>query len=231
LSEYVIRIIGRLMPPLTVEYKDLLELPSFSITVDKEMVNAVPQSDLQLHADEAKKRLQEEISPLLLVLGTEVEKRPIALEITDVAYPTFGIATRDIACRANLRDAPPTKDDIHLKFRWAASDPTYCDLLDYYSKAQGASNPRPFGYNMVERLEKRFGSRDNACKALDIKRQELIPIADERSEYQDDRHAKHDVGKTPSQLPIAKRNDMLVLLRRIIVKYEENICTTPQEST
>src|SRR5204863_4178588 len=105
LSEYVIRILGRLRPPLTVEYQDI-KLPSFSITVDKEIISAVPHPGLQFYVDEAQERLQDEISPLLLVLGSEVEKHTITLEISDILYPNGGTATRDIMGRFNLRDAP-----------------------------------------------------------------------------------------------------------------------------
>jgi hypothetical protein len=119
--------------------------PSFSITVDKEIISAVPHPGLQFYADEAQEHLQVEISPLLLVLGAEVEKHTISLEVTDIIMPTVGTATRDIMCRANLRDASPTKDELLLKLQLASTDATYSDLLELYIEAQEASNPRPAG--------------------------------------------------------------------------------------
>ena len=130
LSEYIVRIVGRLSPPLTTDYGEFTEqLPSFSATIGKEKVSAVPHANIQLEAMVARERLQHEISPLLTVIGV-AEGRAISLVVTDVICPSFGTATRSIAARLVLRDAVPTIDEIHRKVHWATADPVYRDLLD-----------------------------------------------------------------------------------------------------
>src|SRR5713226_137971 len=166
LPQYVVRLIGRLSPPLTIDYADLTEkLPSFSVTVEKETVKAEPHTDIQLEANEARKRLQDEISPLLTVFGF-VEGRAISLTVTDIIYPNLRTATRSIPATVALSKPPPAKLEVHQKIRWATTDPIYRDLLDFYTEAIAAPNPRPVGFKMIERLEKKFGSRPKACLAL-----------------------------------------------------------------
>jgi hypothetical protein len=222
LSEYVVRLEGRLSPPLTIDCTDFTEnLPSFSVTVEKEMVKAEPHTNIQLEANEARERLQDEISPLLTVFGF-IEGRAISLMVTDIIYPNFGTATRSIAARLVLREQPPTKDEVLLKAAWATADPIYRDLLDFYTEAQAAPNPRPIGLKMIERLEKKFGNRNNACSALGIN--DLKPIVAYQSKYQGDRHADYDLGDIPARLSQVERGEVLMLLKRIIDEYENRIC-------
>ncbi len=220
MSEYIIRILGRLRPPLTVEYQDI-ELPSFTITVDKEIISAMPHPDLQFDADEAQERLQEEISPLLLVLGAKVEKHNIALEISDVLYPTVRTATRDVLCRANLRDAPPAKDELLLNAQWTKTDTTYRDLLELYIEAQEAPNPRPAGAKMKERLKVRFHGYLPALEQLGLQPDGFDFISKNQSQYKGDRHADFKIGEVPTQMEPSKRFEILTLLKDFILCYEK----------
>lgn len=222
MPNYVVRLEGRLSPPLTIDCTDFTEkLPGFSVTVEKEMLKAEPHTNIQLEANEARERLQDEISPLLTVFGF-IEGRAISLTVTDIIYPNFGAATRSIATRFVLREQPPTKDEVLLKAAWATADPIYRDLLDFYTEAQAAPNPRPTGSKMVERLEKKFGNRDKACSELGI--DDLTLIVANQSQYQGDRHAKYDVGEVPARLSQAERGEILNLLKHIIDEYEKRIC-------
>lgn len=224
MSEYVVRIVGRLSPPLTTDYGEFTEqLPSFSVIVEKEKVSAVPHANIQLEAMVARERLLHEISPLLTVIGGS-EGRAISLVVTDVIYPNFGTATRSIATRFVLREAVPTIDEMHRKVLCATADPIYRDLLDFYTEAQAAPNPRPVGYKIVERLEKKYGNRKKACSALDI--HDLKPIVANQSQYHGDRHAEYDVGDTPARISPDERGEVLALLKLIIDEYEKRVCTS-----
>ena len=218
------RIVGRLSPPLTTDYGEFTEqLPSFSVTVEKEKVSAVPHANIQLEAMVARERLQHEISPLLTVIGG-AEGRAISLVVTDVIYPNFGTATRSIAARFVLREAVPTIDEMHRRVLCATTDPIYRDLLDFYTEAQAAPNPRPVGYKIVERLEKKFGNRNKACSALGI--HDLKPIVANQSQYHGDHHAEYDVGDTPARISPDERGEVLALLKLIIDEYEKRVCTS-----
>jgi hypothetical protein len=225
LSEYIVRILGRLRPPLTVEYKDL-ELPSFFITVEKELVSAMPHSDIQLDADTARERLQDEISPLLVVLGAEVEKRTITLEITDIIYPTVGTATRDIACMVKVGEPPPTKDELLLKAQLARTDGIYRNLLELYIEAQVASNPRPAGAKMKERLKVRFNGYSSALASLELPENGFAFITDKQSQYKGDRHADYKMDEVPAEMDPSKRLEILTLLNDIIQRYKRYLLRT-----
>ncbi len=226
MPKYVVRIVGRLSPRLSIDYADFTEkLPSFSVTIEKGTVKVVPHTNLQLEPSAAQKRLQHEILPLLTVLGT-LEGRAISLEVTDVIYIHVGQAVRRATGRMGLIEAPPTTDQIHLKVQWATVDSVYRDLLDFYTEAIAAPNPRPAGYKMVERLEKKFGNRKNACSALGIN--DLKPIVANQSLYQGDRHAEYNIGDIPARLSQVERSEVLKLLKHIICEYENRICALLQ---
>ena len=226
MPEYVARIIGRLNPPLTVVYKDFTEpLPSFSVTVEKEKVNAVLHTNLQLEADAARERLQHEISPLLTVIGVE-EGRAIELEITNIIYPNFGTATPSIATRFVLREAVPDLEEIHQKVRWASVDPIYRDLLDLYTEAQAAPNPRPAGAKLVERLMVKFNGHPNALTRLGMSSDGFDLIKKKQFKYKGDRHADYKEGYVPTRLSHAERNEILAVLKQIIYEYENRVCAT-----
>ncbi len=224
MPQYVARLVGRLSPALTIDCTDLTEnLPSFSVTVEKETVKAEPHLNIQLEASEARERFQHEISPLLTVLGF-VEGRAISLAVTDIIYPNMRTATLSIATRFVIGGSPPTKDEVLLRAAWATTDPIYRDLLDFYTEAVAAPNPRPVGSKMVERLKKKFGNRQKACSALGI--QDFKPIVANQSQYQGDRHADYDVGEVPARLSQAERGEILTLLKRIIDQYEKCVCAS-----
>src|SRR5712692_2035941 len=123
MSEYVVRIVGRLNPPLTTDYGEFTEqLPSFSVTVEKEKVSAVPHANIQLEAMVARKQLQHEIYPILTVIGGE-EGRAISLVVTDVIYSNLRTATHSTATRLVLRKAVPSINEMHQKVHWATADP------------------------------------------------------------------------------------------------------------
>lgn len=191
----------------------------------------MPHPDLQLNADEAQERLQDEISPLLFVLGAEVEKHTIALEITDILYPTVGTTTRDIACRFNLRDAPPTKDELLLKTQLTRTDATYRDLLELYIEAQETPNPRPAGAKMRVRLSKRFQGYDSALKQLGLPPDGFAFVWDNQSQYKGDRHADYDIGEIPAQMEPGKRLEILTLLKDFIQRYETYLLQSRNERT
>jgi hypothetical protein len=225
LSEYVIRILGRLRPPLTVEYQGL-ELPSFSITVDKEMVIAVPHPELRLDAGKAQKLLHHEISALLTLLEAEVENQPITFEVTDVIYHNFKTGIRSIPIRFVLSGPLPTNDELLLKLQLMRTDPTYRDLLELYNEAKAAPNPRPAGAKMKERLKVRFHTYDPALSQLDLPPDGFDFITKNQSQYKGDRHADYNIGDVPTQMEPSKRLEILTLLKDIIQRYEKYLLKT-----
>lgn len=225
MAEYLIRILGRLQPPLIVEYQDL-ELPSFTVTIDKDIVSAVPHPNVQFDADVAQKHLQDEICPFLLVFEAEVENRPITLDVTDLIYHNHKTGIRTIPVSIALSRPQPTKDELDLKVQLIRTDATYRDLLELYIEAKAAPNPRPAGAKMKERLNKRFNGYPSAISSLELPENGFAFVTENQSQYKGDRHADYNIGEVPSQMEPSKRLEILTLLKDFIQRYERYLLKT-----
>ena len=214
---------GKLNPPPILAYEILVEnLPSFSIRLEKEIVKAIPHIKVPFEEESAiLEHLQSEISPLLTVLGA-FEGRAITLEITDVKYPNLKRLATSLLITYSISTPVPSIEEILQKTQWASADPIYRDLLDFYTEALAAPNPRPVGYKMVERLKKKFGNRKRACSELGISDLKLIVAY--QSQYRDDRHAEYNEHDIPARLNQDERLKILKLLKQIIVNYEKGVC-------
>ncbi len=227
MPEYIVRIEGKLSPPPSVKYENFTEeLPSFSINIEKEVVNAVPRSNISPEETDVTLRcLQDEISPLLTVFGS-VEGRTITLEITNIVYPTLKRLSTQVWVTYTISGQIPTLMEMHQKIHWASVDPIYRDLLNFYTEALAAPNPRPTGTKMVERLKVKFKGYDNALTSLGMPENGFALIKQNQSKYQGDRHADYKVGYVPARLGSTERNEVLAVLKHIIHEYENRICAT-----
>jgi len=222
LLEYITQIQGKLNPAPAIEYGLITEnLPGFSITIERERVVAIPHSKILAEEETvALEQLQQQISPILSVLGAQ-EGRTIMLEITDVNYPNLKRLSTAILVTYSISAHVPRREDIQRKIRIAVNDPVYRDLLDFYTEALAAANPRPVGFKMVERLEKKFGDRQKACAALGLVKHDLNLITADQSRFKGDRHADYGVGDIPVRLNQVERGKVFELLKRIMDKYEK----------
>ena len=224
MPEYVVRIDGVLSPSPTREYTAFIfDSSSFSVTVEKEKVTASPHPNVQLDTTAAKEQLLNEITPLLKVLGAE-EGRAMAFEVTHIVLPARTLKTLSVMGRVHFKIAQQPTDEIPQKVRWAMVDPIYRDLLDLYTEARTASNPRPAGFKLWERLETKFGNREKARTTLDISNSEIKRLFGDQSHYQGDRHAKYNVGDSPRPLSPTEREEFLTRLKKIVDKYEQRVC-------
>jgi hypothetical protein len=225
MPEYIIRIEGKFNPHLAREHEDFaINLTSFVVTVEKETVTAIPHAYLQMEDRQAAcELLQQEFSPLLTVLGSE-EGQAIELEITDVVYPALKTSSASIRIMATIGGSILTAQELLRKIHWASVDPIYRDLLDFYTEAQAAPNPRPAGAKLVERLKVKFNGYDNALTNLGMLSDGFNLIKREQSKYKGDRHADYKEGYVPARLSPTERNEILTVLKQIIHEYENRIC-------
>lgn len=224
MTEYVMRIEGILSPAFTGEYRAFkVDLPSFSVNVEKEGIVAYPHSTIQLEVAAAQEHLQSEITPILKVLGAQ-EGRTIKFEVTHTVLPDRTLKTLSIQARVSLKISPQlvATDELLQKVHRAMVDPIYCDILDLYMEAQMASNPRPAGFRLWERLGIKFGGERGAKVALGVSEGTCKSLFGDQSRYQGDRHAKYPEGTSPIPLSTIERDYFLAGLKKIIASYERH---------
>ena len=216
MAEYVEKVEGTFSPRLTRDYeKFTLDFPSFSVSVEKEDVIAFPHSGVELQIQEARERLHQEILLLLSVLSFQEGQR-ITFLVTRVVHPTLKELVTTLLVSYTVSAPVLAEKEMRQRTSWVMTDSVYRDLLHFYTEAQNASNPRPAGFNMVERLTEKYGNRQEALKILRMTASEIRPIVADQNNYQGDRHANFPVGAFPAPLHVSERGTILRLLRRII---------------
>jgi len=204
-----------------------VDLGSFAVTLDGDLVIAIPHARVREGVDAAQELLRDELTPLLAALASEVGRRAqlavTAVIRVDPAQPGRPIATRTVRAGTTMAIAgrPLDAEAIRRKFAWAQRDAIYRDLLELLHDARQEPNPRPIGFKIIERLNVKFGTGDAAvARELGMTKGDLVLVMRDQSSYEGDRHAQYAAGTTPSPLDPALRLQILAILERIVAEYE-----------
>ena len=227
-------ISGELSPePRVLLLSAPFQLPSFCATVTGRSVELVPRQGVEMDGVAGAGVARREIEALLLVLGSEGGE-PLRFKVLQVAEAgangQVGIIDYAFATDSNeatLSPGPESLMRLARQVEWAGQDALYRELLDLLLWARRATNPRPLVYNMVERLEKRYGSRREACGVLGLSQTSLAPAVNDQGAYDGDRHADHPVGATRPEIPESVRQAALDVASRLLRAYEGSNWPSP----
>jgi ribosomal protein S14 len=133
---------------------------------------------------------------------------------------SFGTALAD-AVIVSVTSGAERRRLLLMRIDWATRDPTYRDMLDFFTEAKGAANPRPALTSLWERLEAKCGNEDAVKRQLSISRAELRAIKGDQSRYEGDRHATYAPGAQPARIDEKARHAALAIGRKLISVYEK----------
>jgi hypothetical protein len=225
------RIAGLLTPtPSVLLTNATFRLPSFTATVDGASAVLTPSPEDDIDGREGVDRAHHEIGALLAVLGSEGSE-PLGFKVMEVAevdaegqhYVTDCAFVKDFA-EASIQPGPASLAKLSKKVEWAARDLVYRELLGLLLLARRAKNPRPLVYNMVERLEVKFGGWPSAARALGVPKSLVDRVNRDQSNYDGDRHAKHDVRAARAEVDSSLRNAVLDVAVQLVRAYETAVC-------
>jgi hypothetical protein len=208
-----------------------VEADSFTFAFDDARVSVRPKVELTL--DEARARLPDELAPLLLVLaagrgvpkiGFRERSHRLADELNEKGGREIRIGiTEYLTTTSDVLIAPPAGygQELAERGRWVQRDALYRDLLTHLAAAKAAQNPRPDVFNMIERLEQRFGSRKDALAALGLNKRFVEPAVKDQSTFEEDRHAGHPVGASRPPIDSETRNEVIAVGQSLVQAYED----------
>lgn len=225
--ERLIEIEGTLTPDPRAEYDLSYSTGSFDVTLNGSSLTAKPKAGHDFEVDAGIAQLEEELSPLLSSLAAE-GAWAVGMTVDHAKFDEgggpvsrgFGSASAG-AVIAVLTSGAERQRLLLARIEWATKDPIYRDVLDFFTEAKAAANPRPALTRLWERLEVKYGGENAVKTALSISKAELRAIKGDQSRYEGDRHATYPAGSQPARIDEKARNAALVVGRKIVSTYEQ----------
>lgn len=209
-----------------------VKTPSFVVTVAGARLKA-EGTDLRLSSiDDVESRFLQEARAVIAALGVASGQRlQVSVESIQVRDAETGAWRSTVQGSFSAAAVIARGDSRERLLQWragqAAADPIYRDLLEFRAEADGLGNPRPAGYNMVERLESRFGGRTAARHALGLSQAALSPLVSDQSAYRGDRHADHPASSERPEIDAQSRRAAYDAMDAIISAYETQVLGGP----
>ncbi len=221
-------IVGAIRPTFHEPHTDLrFSTPSFQIDVRGTRVTAYPRSGRAVPFASATTVLESDLAPYLAVVGADagmpVELWGCTRFYRDTDDPTGSLQHDPVGTSIRLPfsiEGATWKADFAKRVGWAQTDPVYRGLCELLALAQDSINPRPHVFNMLERLEVKYGNRAAARKALNLGAKTIRLIAADQALYLGDRHADQPAGGGRVRLDEATRNACLEVADLLRQQYE-----------
>jgi hypothetical protein len=225
-------VAGELDPKPLASYTLAFSTASFEIELEGSRLVARPRPGLELEVDAGVETLSSELEPLLSSLSVEggaaigfaaKKTEVIVYDASGTRAVSRGFGTAPVdAVVVSVTSGTERRRLLLLRIDWATKDPVYRDILDFFTEAKGAANPRPALTRLWERLEAKCGSEDAVRHTFSITKTELRAIKGDQSRYAGDRHANYPPGTQPARIDEGARHTALVIGRKIIAAYEHS---------